>query len=343
MHRRVCRVVFVVAVFAAVAGSSGCLAPRGNVGGRNAPPITLPPPGSVPTELNPVTLPEYVIEPPDVIRIEAREKVVKPDARLKEINEELRKITADLKDEKLKEDKRKELEQDRTKLEAEKKERQAAQPEYTGETKTLAFNPVENDFQVKPDGYVYLGAYGSVQVAGMTQNQARLAIRNVLSRQVSIDTGGAVEDRLLVLVDVVQYNSKTYMVIADGAGSGERVGRFPITGKEFVTDAIANIQGLPEEASKRNIWVARRTPQLNEEQILPVDWVGISQWGVTATNYQLFPGDRVYIKAQRIVTIDRTLGKFLNPVERLFGVSLLGTQTVNQIRGRGFGFGNTGN
>src|SRR4051812_3530630 len=89
MRHRVSRIVFAVLVAAAL-GSSGCLAHKGTLSGhRTTPPITLPPPGSVPTELNPVSLPEYVIEPPDVIRIEARLKITKPDARLAEINKRL--------------------------------------------------------------------------------------------------------------------------------------------------------------------------------------------------------------------------------------------------------------
>lgn len=326
MDHRTIRTVVALALAACVLGSAGCLTPRANLPGQHVtPPITLPPAGSVPTELNPVSLPEYVIEPPDVIVIEARLKELTTEEaeRLTFLKTELRKENLPAETHK--------------QYEAELKQR-LANPEFSGKTRELDYNPIQNQFQVKPDGTVYLGAYGSVMVAGLTQNQARLAIRSVLARQINVAEGGTIEDRLLVLVDVVAYNSKKYYVITDGGGAGERMAQFPSTGKEFVTDAIAQIQGLPEEASKRNIWVARRTPHLNEEQILPVDWVGITQWGVTSTNYQLFPGDRVYVKAQRIVTIDRTLGKFLNPVERLFGVTLLGTQTVNSIGGRGFGF-----
>lgn len=330
MTSRTVRSVFAVALAVGALGSAGCLTPRPHLTAHHAtPPITLPAPGSVPTELNPVTLPEYVIEMPDVLVIEARLKKVKPNPDIEKIDEQLKK----------------EMNEERKKALLEEKRRLLAEPpEYDGTTLELPYNPIQNQFQVRPDGTVYLGAYGTVQVAGLTTNQARLAIRSVLAKQINIDAGGTREDSLLVLVDVAQYNSKTYLVITDGAGAGERVTEIPVTGKEFVTTAIARIGGLPEEASKRNIWVARRTPQLNEEQILPVDWVGITQWGVTSTNYQLFPGDRVYVKAQRIVTVDRTLGKLLSPVERLLGVTLLGTQTVNQIQGRGFGFGgNTGN
>jgi hypothetical protein len=50
------------------------------------------------------------------------------------------------------------------------------------------------------------------------------------------------------------------------------------------------------------------------------------------------PGDRIYVKAQKMVTIDRTMARILAPVERIFGITLLGTSTVNQISGRGLGF-----
>jgi polysaccharide export outer membrane protein len=113
-----------------------------------------------------------------------------------------------------------------------------------------------------------------------------------------------------------------------------------VTGSETVLDALANVNGLPAVASRRNIWVARRTPHPDQPwQVLPVDWVGITQHGITATNYQLLPGDRIYVKAQRLVTIDTALARILSPVERMFGVTLLGAATVNQIKGRGFGFG----
>jgi polysaccharide export outer membrane protein len=129
----------------------------------------------------------------------------------------------------------------------------------------------------------------------------------------------------------------------DGGGpaAGEQVASFPITGSETVLDAVSNVFGLPDIASKRNIWVARRTPHPGQPyQILPVDWIGMTQHGITTTNYQIMPGDRIYVKAQRLVTIERTMARLIAPVERAFGITLLGTSMVNQISGRGFGFGN---
>jgi polysaccharide export outer membrane protein len=327
MGRRTIRGVLTLCVLTWVAASVGCMGHHPRLAAHSPnPPIAVPPPGSVPTALNMVALPEYVIEPPDVLTIEAVLKnlaqTYKEDE--KELTDKI-KAEADPAKKLALEDRLKKL------LDA---------PVYDGTVTDVPFQPIRNNaFQVQPDGYVHLGVYGSVPVSGLTVNQARQAIRSSIARQIYPEKGGIKEDELLVVVSVSQYNSKVYYVHTDGGGLGEQVFKFPVTGKECVVDAITNIQGLPQAASKRNIWVARRTPQLSSDQILPVDWVGISQWGVSATNYQLFPGDHVYVKAQRLVTVDNTLARILSPVQQLFGVTLLGTQTVNQISGRGIGFG----
>lgn len=327
MTRRTVRRWVAGTLTAAAVGGVGCVGSHPRLGEhRHTPPIVVPPAGSVPTELNMVSLPEYVIEPPDVLLIEAVTRSVK-----KEYTEDVAKFTKQLNAKDATAEQKREAEREL--------ERLRANPEYDGNVKSLPYQPVENRFQVQPDGFVHLGVYGSIPVSGLTVNQARQTIRAALAKQVE---GGIREEELLVNLSVSEYNSKVYYVITDGGGAGERMAEFPVTGKECVTNAIARIGGLPVEASKRNIWVARRTPQLSQDQILPVDWVGITQWGVSATNYQLFPGDRVYVKAQRLVTVDNTLARILAPVQQLFGVTLLGTQTVNQISGRGIGFGGVG-
>ena len=208
-------------------------------------------------------------------------------------------------------------------------------------TNRLPVQPISGPFQVRPDGTVTLGFWGNVAVAGLTMDQAAEAIRRqVVSNPVLADFKTKPES-IVVILDVTAYNSKRYYVLFDGGGFGEQVVSFPITGSETVLDAIANVGGLSDVASKRNIWVARRTPHPGQPwQILPVDWVGITQHGITFTNYQVLPGDRIYVKAQKLVTIERTMARILAPIERVFGITLLGASTVNQIQGRGSGFGN---
>lgn len=280
--------------------------------------VMLPPPGTVPAELSKATLPEYVIEPPDVLWIE-----VGTIARADEVQKE------------------NEQEQARRKKEGKPPLAAEEQLSVVDQLRSLPLQHIRGDHTVRPDGTVYLGVYGSVPVAGYTLSQAAQAIREAVARRTG-EVGVALKpESLVVILDVSQYNSKRYYVITDGGGAGEQIYPFPVTGSETVLDALANVNGIPPVGSKRNVWVARRSPfPGNPEQILPVDYVGITQHGVTMTNYQIMPGDRVYVKAQRLVTLDTTLARIFAPIERVFGVTLLGASTVNQIQGRGTGFNN---
>lgn len=270
--------------------------------------IAVPPPGTVPVELQKITLPPYVIEAPDNLLIEVvtRGQVPQLDAQGNPLPDP--------------KNKDKFLTQEGT--------------------LRLPVQPISGPFQVRPDGTVQLGFWGEVTLAGLSLHQATEAIRQHLLASPTLRDLGTKPESLVVIVDVLAYNSKRYYVITDGGGYGEQVYPFPITGSETVIDALANINGLPAVASRRNIWVARRCPQPDQPwQILPVDWVGITQHGVTVTNYQIMPGDRIYVKAQKLVTLDTAIARLVSPVERMLGVTLLGTNVYNQIRGRGFGFG----
>ena len=204
---------------------------------------------------------------------------------------------------------------------------------------TKGFQPIAGQHLVRPDGTLSLGTYGNVFVAGLTLNEARDAIAaqiHVTMNLVDID-----QIKKGLDVDVLAYNSKVYYVITDGGGYGEQVYPFPITGNETVLDALSKINGLPPVASKKRIWVARATPDCDRPEILPVDWCGITQRGCAATNYQIFPNDRVYVAADKWITTESWLSKRLNPIDRLMGSVLLGSSTVNSIRtnGRGAGTG----
>ncbi|MCS6851590.1 MAG: polysaccharide biosynthesis/export family protein [Gemmataceae bacterium] len=246
----------------------------GAVGGCWHAPAPLPLHPNVPRELRKLTLPPYVIEPPDILLVEV--------------------------------------------------------------IPTLD-QPISGQHLVRPDGTISLGIYGSVAVGGMTLDEAREAIKTHLSSRIK-------EEKLQVSVDVFAYNSKVYYVITDGGGYGEQVYRFPITGSETVLDAISQINGLPAVASKRAVWIARRVPDAScGEQKLLVDWCAITQKGDAATNYQVLPGDRIYVHSDKLIRTDTIVAKILSPFERLMGFTLLTSETINSIRtnpnqagGRGF-------
>jgi polysaccharide export outer membrane protein len=190
--------------------------------------------------------------------------------------------------------------------------------------------PIRGQHLVRPDGSIGLGIYGSVFVGGMTFEQAREAVaahlRNLPGRNLKVEAKD-------VNVDCLAFNSQFYYVVTDGGGYGEQVYPFPITGGETVLDALGRINGIPAVGDKCKVWVARRGPG-HTGQKLPVDWNSIAQAGGTETNFQLMPGDRVYVKADHWVSADSWIGKRLAPIDRIFGATLLGSQAVNSIRNR---------
>jgi polysaccharide export outer membrane protein len=196
-------------------------------------------------------------------------------------------------------------------------------------TQSLRDQPIRGQHLVRPDGTVGLGIYGSVHVAGLTLDQAQ----SVIAAQVGLRVKNL--DAQNLYVDVLAYNSHVYYVITDGGGYGEQVFRLPITGNETVLDAIGQIAGLPAVASKRQIWLARPVPgDGHHQQIMPINWLAITQCAATDTNYQILPGDRIYVMADRWITFDSRVAKVLSPFTRMLGFTLLGAETVQTIRGR---------
>src|SRR5262249_22734389 len=124
-------------------------------------------------------------------------------------------------------------------------------------------------------------------------------------------------------------------IITQGGGLGDGVTRFPITGNDTVLDAVSQISGFTSVSSS-HIWIARPgCTSDGQDQILPVDWCAISQRGDPTTNYQLLPGDRLYVAANKLVSLDNCLAKIISPIERVLGITLLGSSTVFNLKNGG--------
>jgi polysaccharide export outer membrane protein len=199
---------------------------------------------------------------------------------------------------------------------------------------SATLQPITGEHLVAPDGRVNLGTYGLVYVAGMTLEEAKAAIDAQLAKRL---------DNPDVSVSVFAYNSKVYYVVTEGAGLGDTVARFPITGNETVLDALTQVNGISRVSSKR-MWIARPMPGGSAcDAILPVNWKEITAGGATATNYQVLPGDRIFIEEDKLIAIDSTLNRLIAPFERVFGVTLLGTQAIQTINRFPLGFNSSGN
>ena len=187
---------------------------------------------------------------------------------------------------------------------------------------TAGVQLIRGEHLVRPDGSINLGLYGRVPVAGMNQETAKAAIEEHLSQfflkpAISIDIGG--------------FNSSVYYVIFDGGGFGEQVTRFPFTGSETVLDAIGLVSGLPAVASKSRVWLARPDDGSDQDEILPID--SVRDHAAGPQRHQLPDISRRpdlrggaahhYVRYVSIAA--------LAPVERVLGVTLLGSEAVHSF------------
>lgn len=335
----------VIALLAA-GGSSGCHSlPMGHKCCK--PPKFDPcclPDTPVPKELNKVSLPPYVIETPDILLIDAVRMIPLPPYRVEPLDVlyvsgknvfetdpinglypvdpdgtinlgpayggQLR--VADLTTEEIQR-----ILQNKIRMFAKGAEMTVSLAQSRG------VQQIGGQHMVGPDGTVSLGHYGSVYVAGMTKAQAKATIETHLAKYLY---------RPEVTVDVYAFNSKYYYVITDFAGSGQQVVKLPHTGNETVLDAVANVGGLSSVSSKK-LWVARPAPtDCGNVQILPVDWCGITMRGEVKTNFQLLPGDRIFIMGQPLTTFDTMYARTLAPIQRTLGIAIYGASAYNTVR-----------
>jgi protein involved in polysaccharide export with SLBB domain len=329
---------------ATLCGCTAFLEPRSDY------PITPPPPSplsAVPRELEMVSLPPYVIEPPDILFLQAIKVVPKPPHLIEPLDGLIIRVSNTLIDQPIWDaylvdpEGRVDLGPAYGKVsvvgltvdEARNAIRrhlnqQLGNPEISVTLfSTTNAQQIIGEHLVGSDGRINLGTYGSVYVAGMTIEQAREAIEAKLAEKL-VDPE--------VNVDVFAYNSKKYYVITQGAGLGDNVVSLPITGNETVLDAISNIGGISQISSTR-IWIARPAPSGDCHQVLPINWLDISQGASTATNYQLMPGDRLYLAEDPLIKFDAVIAKVTRPFERLFGWISLGTAMANRITRYGLG------
>jgi polysaccharide biosynthesis/export protein len=329
---------------------SGCCQPIQIFSQPNCPQTYVPVHPGAPRELTKVILPPYRIEPPDILQIDALRVVPKSPYKLRMLDTLVIQVNNALPDSPI---------SGTYVIEpggtinlgnpygivrvsglsiTEAKEAISAQLRQTlrdpivnvtlGEI--AGKQQISGQHLVAQDGTVTLGSYGDVLVVGQTIAEAKASIESHLAEFL---------EEPEVSVEVFAYNSKNYYIITQGAGLGDGVTKYPIT----VLDAIAQINGLTSVSSTK-IWVARPgcTPD-GHDQILPVDWIALTQRGDACTNYQLLPGDRVYVAEDKLVTTDNMLAKIIAPIERIFGITLLGSSTVFNLRNGGNNGNNNGN
>jgi polysaccharide biosynthesis/export protein len=146
---------------------------------------------------------------------------------------------------------------------------------------------------VMPDGTISLGRFGQLQVAGKTVEEIGAAVRAFVEAQAK-----EAKDKEIgpIVVRVVTRVSKVFYVL----GEVNAPGSFTLNGRETVLDGILAAGGLTDKASRRNIILTRPTRPDGCRVVLPICYREIVQVGDTSTNYQLLPGDRIFVASRTV-------------------------------------------
>lgn len=171
---------------------------------------------------------------------------------------------------------------------------------------TLLVEPVSLDSELRfpadqtvlPDGSIDLGRFGKLIVAGKTVEQ----IESDVAAAVKKAEPKAEE----INVRLVNPQSAVYYVLGEVSSPGS----FPLIGRETVLDGILEAGGLTDKASQCNIILSRPSSPCSCRTAIPICYRQIVQLGDTTTNFQLMPGDRIFVATR---TLSEQLFSCLNP------------------------------
>jgi polysaccharide export outer membrane protein len=177
------------------------------------------------------------------------------------------------------------------------------------------------DQTVLADGTIELGTYGTLSVAGLTvpdvqcDVQALISAKEATRQNRSPRTGGIMQASARpggvpdyghgafngsgpsttpdnsVSVRLVRQESTVFYVL----GEVNAPGSYPLVGNETVLDAIIAAGGVTTLANEHKIILSRPAEPGQAPTILPICYQSIVQLGDTSANYQIYPGDRIYV------------------------------------------------
>lgn len=151
------------------------------------------------------------------------------------------------------------------------------------------------DQTVLVDGTIDLGRFGRVLVAGMTVEQVEDEVETIIrASDVKHLDEPLTAEQSEINVRLMAPNAAMYYVL----GEVNSPGFYPLIGRETALDAILTAGGLSDRASKENIILTRASHPGDCRTVLPICWDQIVQLGDTTTNYQIMPGDRIFVPTE---------------------------------------------
>ena len=170
---------------------------------------------------------------------------------------------------------------------------------------------------VRPDGRISLDLIGDVQVAGKTIQEVEADITNRIAEYIVHPD---------VTVTLAESNSRKIYVLGEVGAPGD----YPIIGKVDVLDAFGTAGGRTRFSKLDTARLVR--PGIEGQRVFQVNLAAITLYGDSATNYELQPGDVLFVPPNGFARVGYAVGILLFPLQQVLG---FGAQAYNQAQGGG--------
>jgi polysaccharide biosynthesis/export protein len=157
---------------------------------------------------------------------------------------------------------------------------------------------------VQPDGFVMLQMAGELRVAGLTVEEARLAV----TKQSEV----RLKDPEVAL-SLKEFEKPSFVV----GGEVAKPGRFDLRGPTTALEAIAMAGGFTPDSKHSQVLLVRRLDE-HRAQVTPLDMKKMEQHPQQAQEYPLRAGDMLIIPKNALSKVERivkwaSVGVFWNP------------------------------
>ena len=129
-------------------------------------------------------------------------------------------------------------------------------------------------------------------------------------------------------VGVLDCKSKAYYVMHARDRAGRQAAEGVDQRERDSAGRGSGIDGLSKLSNRKvKIWIVRTCPRCGHSDVLPVDWDGVTRSSAAATNYDLLPGDQLYIAEDESTPLSEAISESkidATPPERIFFGSLGG-------------------
>jgi polysaccharide export outer membrane protein len=164
---------------------------------------------------------------------------------------------------------------------------------------------ISREVVVRPDGRISFDLIGEVDVEGKTIEEIQ---REITARV----------EQFIVHPDVTvilgSSNSRVYYVF----GEVRSPGAYPLIGHVTALQALGTARGGGNFADLSDARLVR--PTEGKGLRYPVNFVEIAQEGDASTNYELQPGDVIYVPPRSSAVIGYALGVILFPIQQIIGL-----------------------